>query len=203
MIAPLNDTLRKLPTWIIYVGVALYIVWEFYLAATQSGRYVVEPINELEREYGKAALIALVSGLALTPVRNFTGLNLIKFRRAIGLASFFLVMAHFLVWMLLDLQAVAQIWTQIVKHPYVTVGFLALLMMVPLAITSNDRSIRKLGALRWRRLHKLNYLIVVLGGLHYLWLVKGFQIEPILYLVMIGGLLGLRLVWAQRRAKAR
>mgnify|MGYP003652182242 FL=1 len=90
-------------------------------------------------------------------------------------------------------------WADIWKRPYITVGMASFLVLVPLAVTSNNLSVRKLGAASWRKLHKLTYLAVLLGGIHYLWLVKGIQIEPILYMAVILGLLGLRLVKPQRR----
>lgn len=188
----INGALHKVPAWPIYLLVALYTCWQFYLAATQSGRYLVEPINALEREYGETALKLLILGLVVTPLRNWTGVNLLKFRRAIGVSTFFLVLAHFLVWAILDVQSFERVWTEIVKRPYVTVGMASFVMLMPLAITSNNLSIRKLGAASWRKLHKLTYPAIFFAGVHYLWLVKGFQIEPIIYMVVIVGLVSLR-----------
>jgi sulfoxide reductase heme-binding subunit YedZ len=124
-------------------------------------------------------------------LRRFLGINLIRFRRAIGLLAFTYVGLHLLVWLVLDVQILAQIWADIVKRPYVTVGFTAFLLMIPLAATSNDWSLRRLGP-RWRRLHKLTYGVAVLGAVHFIWLSKGFQIEPLIYLAAILGLLVLR-----------
>ena len=197
----INGAARRVPAWTIYIVTALWAGWEFFQAATQQAEYLVEPINVLERTYGEAALILLVAGLCVTPLRKFAGVNLLKFRRAIGVSAFFLVLAHFLVWAVLDVQSVSRIWADIVKRPYVTVGMAAFLMLIPLALTSNNWAVRKLGALRWRSLHKLTYPAAVLGGVHYLWLVKGFQIEPILYLAGIVGLLALRVSWQKRRTQ--
>ena len=99
---------------------------------------------------------------------------------------------HLAVWLLLDVQDAARIWADIVKRPFVTVGFTAFLLMIPLALTSNDLSLRRLGP-RWRRLHRLTYAVVVLGAVHFIWLSKGFQFEPLIYLGAILGLLALRL----------
>ncbi|WP_342077708.1 protein-methionine-sulfoxide reductase heme-binding subunit MsrQ [Yoonia sp. SS1-5] len=193
---PINTVLRKIPAWTIYIVCAAWTVWMFYLGLT--GGLGVEPINALEREYGELALKLMVVGLLVTPLRNWTGVNLLRFRRAIGLSAFFLVLAHFLVWAVLDVQSLGRVWTEIVKRPYVTVGMLAFVLLIPLALTSNDLSIRKLGAATWRKLHKLTYPAAVLGAVHYLWLVKGFQIEPLIYLGVIIGLVALRVKWKQR-----
>lgn len=128
----------------------------------------------------------------MTPLRNWTGINLIRFRRAIGVTTFFLIVAHFAVWALLDVQSFARVWTEIVKRKYVTVGMAAFMLLIPLAVTSNNLSIRKMGPLAWRKLHQLVYPIAILAGVHYLWLVKGFQIEPIIYMAVILGLIATR-----------
>ena len=97
------------------------------------------------------------------------------------------------------MRSFSSVWEEIVKRPFVTVGMLSLVLMIPLAVTSNNLSVRKMGAMAWRKLHKLTYLAAVLGAVHYLWLVRGFQLEPIIYLVVIVGLLALR---AQKTRKA-
>jgi sulfoxide reductase heme-binding subunit YedZ len=196
----INTTLRKIPAWTIYIAGALGAVWLFYLGLT--GGLGVEPINALEREYGELALKLMVLGLMVTPLRKWTGINLMKFRRAIGVTAFFFVLAHFLVWTVLDVQSLSRVWEEIVKRPYVTVGMAAFLMLIPLAVTSNNRMVKRLGGASWRNLHKLTYPAAVLGGIHYLWLVKGFQLEPIIYLVIIIGLLAVRRNWARKSATA-
>lgn len=198
----INGALRRFPAWTIYIVGALYAVWEFWRALNQVGPYLVEPINVLERVYGEVGLQLIVLGLLVTPLRKWTGVNLIKFRRAIGVTAFFFVLAHFLVFAILDVQSLGRVWTEIVKRPYVTVGMLSFLMMIPLAVTSNNLSLRKLGAASWRKLHKLTYPIAVLGAVHYLWLARGFQWEPVIYLAIILGLLAARMKWDRRRAMA-
>lgn len=195
----LNGALRRLPAWTIYIIGAIYAVWEFWRALNQIGPYLVEPINVLERAYGEVALILMVGGLSVTPLRNWTGVNLIKFRRAIGVTTFFYVLAHFLVFAILDVQSISRVWEEIVKRPYVTVGMASFLMLIPLAITSNNRAVRKMGAGAWRKLHKLTYPAAILGALHYLWLVKGFQLEPIIYLGVILGLIATRYLVVVRK----
>ena len=86
-----------------------------------------------------------------------------------------------------------QMWADIWKRPYITIGMAGFLAMIPLAITSNNVSVRKVGAAGWRKLHKMTYLAAILGGVHYIWLVKGIQLEPLIYMAVILGLLALRL----------
>lgn len=198
-IAWANSTLRLVPTWPLYILCALPPVWFVYQGLT--GGLGVEPIKALEARLGELALQFLVAGLAITPLRRHIGLNLLRFRRLIGLAAFYYVSAHLLVWLVLDVQIVSQIWADIVKRPYVTVGMAAFLLLIPLAITSNTWSIRRLGQ-KWRRLHKLVYAATLLGAVHFTMLVKGFQIEPLLYLGTIVLLLALRLPPLRRRQMA-
>lgn len=184
-----NRLARRMPTWAVYLLLSLPAPWYLYLAAT--GAMGVEPIKALEHALGEFALQLAIVGLAVTPLRRVAGLNLLKFRRAIGLMTFFYVTLHLLVWLVLDVQILSQIWADIVKRPYITVGMSAFVLMLPLALTSNNRSVRALGP-GWRKLHRLTYVAVLLGGVHYVMLVKGFQIEPLVYLGVILALLALR-----------
>ncbi len=186
----LNATLRRIPSWTIYIAATLYVVWRFYLGMT--GGLGPEPINAIERELGLTALQVVTLGLAVTPLRKHLGVNLMKHRRAIGVSAFFLVLVHLLVWLLLDVQSLERIWADILKRPYITIGMLAFVLMLPLGVTSNNWSVRKLGRL-WRTIHKLTYGVAILGAIHYVMIVKGFQIEPLVYLGVIGGLLMLRI----------
>ena len=187
----LNTLLRKLPGWVVYLVLVLPPFWYLYLGLT--GGLGVEPIKALEHELGELALIFLIIGLAVTPLRRFLGLNLMKFRRAIGVMTFYYVACHLLVWLVLDVQDPARIWADIVKRPYITVGMAAFVLLLPLAATSNNLSVRKLGP-TWRKLHKLVYPAAVLGAVHFVMLAKGFQIEPLIYLAIIMVLLALRLI---------
>ncbi|WP_296426177.1 protein-methionine-sulfoxide reductase heme-binding subunit MsrQ [Yoonia sp.] len=189
-VAPLNGALRRVPVWPLYVIGAAWGGWLFWLAAT--GGLGVEPIEALEHRYGQLSLQLLVAGLAVTPLRKLLGINLMKFRRAIGVLTFFFLLAHFLVWAVLDVQTASAIWADILKRPYVTIGMAGFLMLIPLGLTSNNWSVRKLGGAAWRKLHKLVYPAAVLGALHFVWLAKGFQIEPLIYLGIIVGLLAIR-----------
>lgn len=195
MIVPLNTLLRRIPVWAVYVLGALPAPILFYMGAT--GGLGVEPIKALEHELGELALKLLVFGLAITPLRRHLGLNLLRFRRAIGLLTFYYVTSHLLVWLVLDVQIPSQIWADILKRPYISIGMIAFVLMIPLAITSNDWSVRRLGAM-WRRLHKAVYAVAILGSVHFVMLVKGFQIEPLIYLGVVLGLLALRIKWRAR-----
>lgn len=197
MVDTLNTALRRVPVWLVYILCLLPAPWLFYLGLT--GGLGVEPIEVLEHRYGELALQFLIASLAVTPLRRFLGINLMKFRRAIGLIAFFYVLFHLLVWLFLDVQIWSQIWADIVKRPYITIGMLGFAFLLPLAMTSNDWSVRKLGP-KWRQLHKLVYGAALLGGLHFVWLSKGFQLEPLLYMGAVMGLLALRI--PKRKARA-
>ena len=190
MIDRLNTIARRVPTWVVYIVGLLPIPWLLFQA--QTGGLGAEPIKALEKELGLLALQLLIAGLAITPARRYLRLNLIKFRRALGLLAFIYVSLHLLVWLGLDVGILSQIWADILKRPYITIGMAGFACLVPLAATSNNFSIRKLGA-TWRKLHRLTYLAAILAGVHFIWLVKGFQIEPLLYMAAILALLLLRL----------
>lgn len=187
----LNGRFRQVPVWLVYLTGAAWAPLLFYRGAT--GGLGVEPIRALELELGRIGIKLLILGLAITPLRRYLGLNLMKFRRAIGVLAFSYVALHLLVWLVLDVQDPARIWADIVKRPYVTIGMAAFLLLVPLAGTSNGWSLRRLGALRWRRLHRLVYPAVVLGAIHFTILVKGLPIRPSIYFAIIIFLLALRL----------
>jgi len=195
----LNRTLRKLPVWPLYLAAPLPAAWFLYLGLT--GGLGAEPIKALEHALGELGLQLLIATLAVTPLRRYAGLNLIKFRRALGLIAFFYIALHLAVWLFLDVQDPARIWADLVKRPYITIGMAGFALLVPLALTSNDWSVRKLGR-RWRSLHKLTYTAVVLGAVHFVMLVKGWQLEPLIYLAVLLGLLALRWPAAQRRRTA-
>jgi len=189
IVGTVNRTTRRVPTWLVYLVGVLPVPLFLYLA--QTGGLGREPIKALEHELGELALQLLIAGLAISPLRQVVGVNLIKFRRAIGLLSFLYVTLHLLVWLVLDVGILSQIWADIVKRPYITVGMGAFVALIPLALTSNNFSVRKLGA-KWRKLHQLTYLIVLLGGVHFIMIAKGIQLEPLLYMAAILGLLGFR-----------
>ncbi len=192
----INQGARRVPTWVLYIVGAVPPIWLFIAGLT--GGLGVDPVKAMEHQMGEWALWLLIAGLCITPLRRFAGINLLRFRRAIGLLAFFYIVGHLLVWLVLDVQILSQIWRDILKRPYITIGMAAFVLLIPLAVTSNNFSIRKMGA-RWRQLHKLVYLAAVLGAVHFVMLVKGFQYEPLIYLGVVLALLALRLPILSRR----
>ncbi|MEN8831580.1 MAG: protein-methionine-sulfoxide reductase heme-binding subunit MsrQ [Pacificibacter sp.] len=196
-----NGVLRRIPAWSLYIIAVIPPVLMFLSAL--NGTLGVDPVKELEHEMGELGLQVLIVVLAITPLRRITGISLIKFRRALGLIGFFYIFLHLLVWLVLDVQILDQIVKDIIKRPYITIGMAGFVLMMPLAITSNNWSIRKLGP-KWRNLHKLTYPALILGGVHFVWLVKGWQLEPLIYLGVIVALLAVRVFWSVApRAKSR
>lgn len=192
----MNASLRRIPVWLIYMlGALPPLVW-LWMGAT--GQLGVDPAKALEHKLGELALQAMILGLAVTPMKRLLGLNLMKFRRAIGVLAFYYVSCHLLVWLVLDVQIPAQIWADILKRPYITIGMAGFVLLLPLAVTSNNWSVRRLGR-TWRLLHRLVYAAVLLGAVHFLMLVKGFQIEPLIYLGLVLVLLAARLPVTRRR----
>lgn len=189
MIDQVNRSVRAIPNWLIYVAGAVPVIW-LYVQGFQNA-LGPDPVDVIERNLGLWALWLLIAGLCITPLQRNTPLRLIKLRRPIGVLAFFYVLVHFLTWLVLDVQIPSQIVADIIKRPYVTVGMAALLLLLPLALTSNNWSIRKLGG-RWRSLHKLVYPAVLLAGLHMVMQAKGFQLEPIIYLTVIALLVASR-----------
>ena len=199
MVDRLNGLARRVPTWAVYAVCLIPVPVLLYMG--QTGGLGREPIRALAQELGGFALQILIIGLCITPLRRFTGLNLIKFRRTMGVLAFSYVVLHLLVWAVLDVQSLDRVWADIVKRPFITIGMTAFVLMIPLALTSNNRSIRALGAV-WRKLHLLTYPIAILAGVHFIWVRKGFQLEPLVYLAIILGLLALRLPGMVRKVFA-
>ena len=163
-----------------------------------------DPVAKLLHSCGKTGLNFLLLTLLVTPARRLTGWsNLIRLRRMLGLFAFFYLVAHFTVYLVLDRQLDYHgVLQDLVKRPYITIGFVALLALIPLAITSTNRMMRRLGR-RWQKLHSLIYVIVILGVWHYWWQVKKDIRQPLLYAGMVAVLLGYRVVIrALNRARA-
>jgi len=152
------------------------------------------PVEFIERHFGKWTLIFLCLTLSMTPLRRITKINQwILHRRMLGLFVFFYASIHLICYIGLDYQfAWIDIKNDIIKHRYVLVGFLAWLLLLPLAITSSDKMIRKLRK-NWKLLHRLIYVIAILGVLHFIWLVKKDITEPLIYAAIVSILLILRL----------
>jgi len=191
---PINTFVRRIPTWVVYLaGLVPAGVYFYWAVSNQLG---ADPLQMLERQLGRWALQLLILTLLVTPVRKWVGVNLIKFRRAFGLLTFFYVSLHLLTWLVLDKQF---FWSEILhdlyKRPYIILGMTGFVMLVPLALTSNRFSIRRLGPVWWNRLHKIGYLVVLLGAAHYLLVVKAWPMKPILYLGVVILVLGSRIRW--------
>ena len=155
----------------------------------------VNPIEFVTRSTGTWTLVALLATLAVTPLRRLTGWNdLVRVRRMLGLIAFFYAVLHFTTYLWLDqffdLRAIV---ADIRKRPFITLGFSAFLLLLPLAATSTNAMARWLGGRRWRALHRCVYAIAILGVLHFWWLVKRDLTAPIAYAVVLVVLLGLRL----------
>jgi sulfoxide reductase heme-binding subunit YedZ len=188
----INKVLAKISPWWIY-GVGLVpAAWYFYLGATN--QLGANPIQTFEHLLGEWALRFLVLTLLVTPLRDLTRVNLYRFRRAFGLLAFYYVLFHFLTYFILDrAMNLPVILTDISKRPYIIVGMVAFLCLIALAVTSNNRAIRTMGR-AWGKLHRLVYLIATLGVIHFFMAVKSWPPRPIVYTVLIGVLLGYRLV---------
>ncbi len=194
----MNAILRRVPPWAVYLVGMLPFVW--LVLRLFSGGLGVDPVKPLEHELGRTGLKLLILGLAVTPLRRFAGINLMHLRRVIGLLAFFYIFTHLLVWLLFDIQLRwSEIGKDILKRPYITIGMAAFVMLVPLALTSNNRAVRRMGAATWRRLHRLVYPAALAGGVHYVMVVKGWQVVPLVYLVVIVGLLVMRSRLTRRR----
>lgn len=160
------------------------------------------PVEFVERSTGYWALFILMGTLALTPIKLLTGvLWPIQLRRMLGLFMFFYACLHITAYLWLDYSFMwAEISKDIIKHPYVLVGFSAFIFTIPLAVTSNNAMIRRL-KMRWKKLHQLVYLIAILGVVHFWWLVKKDIREPLLFAIILLILLGIRLYYKQLAKK--
>ena len=154
------------------------------------------PIEAVIRDLGDWALRLLLITLAVTPLRRLSGVNwLLRLRRMLGLFTFFYALLHMLAYVGLDqFFAWHYILQDIYKRPFITVGFTAFVLLIPLAVTSTNAMMRRLGR-NWQRLHRAVYVIAVCGVLHFWWMVKADIREPALYAVILAVLLGMRLLW--------
>ena len=196
-----NRLARRLPTWVFYLGGAIPALWLIWLVV--SGGLGPDPVKTMERSLGEWALRFLLASLAITPLRR-AGLNLLKFRRALGLLAFFYATLHFTIWLWPDM---GLRWSQIVadltKRPYLLLGFGALLVMLPLALTSSNAAIRWLGPKSWTRLHRLAYPALAMSALHLVILAKVCTVEVLIYAGLAMLLLAVRLYTPAPKVRQR
>lgn len=178
--------------WALYAVGFAPAVYGFYLGAT--GQLPGNAIKEFEHLLGIWALRFLIATLCITPLRDIFGLNWLRYRRALGLLAFWYVVMHFSTYLILDKYLdFPTIVADIAKRPFITIGMAAFVLLVPLALTSNTWSIRKLGP-RWNKLHKLVYIIAAAGALHFAMSVKVVGPEQLIYIALVTLLLAWRLV---------
>ncbi len=161
-------------------------------------RLGANPIEAITHSTGTWTLVFLLITLSVTPLRRLTGINaLIRLRRMLGLYAFFYACLHLVTYFWLDqFFDWPAIIKDIIKRPFITVGFFAFVLLIPLAVTSTNAMVKRLGGRRWQLLHRLVYVIAIAGVVHYLWLVKKDLTQPLIYAAVLSLLLGYRLVRA-------
>jgi sulfoxide reductase heme-binding subunit YedZ len=193
-----------------------HLVWRGF-----NGNLTADPLVEITNETGIWTLRFVVITLAITPIRRLIGWNtIIRFRRMLGLFAFFYAMLHFLTYLVGDrfasldfpdgfvawstfVNLMASIWDDIAKRPYITVGFIAFVSMIPLAFTSTAGWIRRMGGRNWQRLHRLIYVTGIAGVIHYWWRVKADTLHPLIYAAIVALLLGYRLARSVSRSRVQ
>lgn len=189
----------KPAVFIAALGPLAWLVYNAWL-----GELGANPIETITNTTGIWTLRFIVITIAITPVRWLTKWNLIiNFRRMLGLFAFFYGSIHFMIYFVLDRSLMFDgLWEDIVKRPYITMGFTGFVLMIPLALTSTKGWIRRLGGQRWNLLHKLVYFTAILGVIHYWWKVKLDVTDPMVYAAMVGVLLGARFVRSLTKRQA-
>ncbi|MFC1455967.1 protein-methionine-sulfoxide reductase heme-binding subunit MsrQ [Microvirga arabica] len=184
--------LPHVPKILVYIIGFVPAVWLFYAGIMD--QLGADPMRYLEQALGLWALRFLVATLAITPLRQLFNINLLRYRRAIGLLAFYYAALHLITYLVLD-QGLdgAAIVADIVKRPYITIGMATFVILVPLAVTSNNAAIRRMGGQAWAKLHKLVYVAAIGAVLHYILVVKSWPLEPLIYAAIVAVLLGYRL----------
>lgn len=189
---PVNRALRRVPTWVAYVLGMLPFAW--IVVQTLTGTIGVDPVAGIEWALGIWAIRFLLATLAVTPLR-WVGLNLVRFRRQLGLLAFYYTLLHIAVWMLLYMgMEWGQIFHDLFLVLFILYGTLSTLLLLPLALTSNDWSVRWLGGKTWNRLHKLVYPAAIFAMLHFSLVAKLYTNEMLTYAAILTGLLVWRLI---------
>jgi len=190
--------IRRVVKPVLWVAGLVPLAWQIWAFVTD--HLEAEPVKGMEHFTGRTALVILFITLCITPLRRLTGWNgIIKLRRLIGLFAFFYAVIHFTIFLVFDLElSFGRLAGEVVKRPYITVGFSALLMLTALAITSPQVMVRKLGGKRWRALHRLIYLAAAAGVLHFTWAQKKDIRLPLIYAAVLAVILATRLIPGRR-----
>ena len=192
--------LRRLPTGVVWALGALPLA--LLVRDVFAGGLGVDPVRDIEHRLGRTAVYFLIASLCVTPLLRLGRVNLMKFRRPLGLLSASYAGLHLLAWVVLDM---GLRWEQalrdIARRPYLTIGMVVLVILAVLAATSSNAAIRRLGARRWGVIHRLVYLAAPLALFHWLLAHKIWPAKPLLILGVVAILLGLRLVWARARRR--
>jgi sulfoxide reductase heme-binding subunit YedZ len=196
---PKQLTLVKAAVFVLALVPFARLVW-----LTVSGQFV-EPLASITHGTGDWALYFLCITLAVTPLRRLANANwLIKLRRMLGLFAFFYAFLHFMTFLWFDhFFDLDEMWKDVLKRPFVTVGFIAFVLLLPLAATSTNAMVRRLGGKRWIALHRLIYVIAPLAILHFWWMKAGKHdfAQPILFGTIVALLLGVRLYWSRTKVQ--
>jgi len=173
------------------------LIWQGY-----NDELGANPIEEITHRTGSWTLKFILITLTITPLRQIFGFNkIIRLRRMVGLFAFFYAVLHFLCYFVLDqFFDFSEILKDISKRPYITIGFTSLLMLIPLAVTSTNKMVKRLGK-RWKSLHQLIYVVAVFSIFHYLWLVKADILYPVIYGILLIVLLSIRVWFARMKGK--
>lgn len=195
-----NRALRRVPTGVVWLGGLVpggWLVWKLL-----NGQLGPDPLKPLEHGLGLHGLQFLIAALCVTPLMRATGVNLVRFRRALGVMGFLYAVAHLGVWLVLDIQLRwDEILKDLTKRPYIMVGMLAFVLLVPLALTSTNAALRRMGATAWRRLHLLAWPATLAAAIHYMMVVKAWPPQPMVYLGLVVALIVLRLARIRRVAR--
>ena len=201
---PPRDRLVRYAKPVLFAASLLPLAWLLQKVFGDVDALGANPIEAINRYLGDWALRFLLLTLAITPLRLLSGWHeIVRWRRMLGLFAFFYALLHVTSYTALDQQFLwAEILKDVVKRPFITVGFISFVLLIPLAVTSTNAMVRRLGGRRWRNLHRLVYAIAIGAVLHFFWMVKSDIREPLVYAAVLAVLFGVRL-WARyRQARA-